>query len=104
MAGEFGVGSKVEFMNIRATFLDEKVSIDANWLSGGVRFDFRAVSVSKASFNWVHSIHTGSMNAFHSSSLVTSSCHKTSTNGKSPPHFHINLQHTTIPLFALTKG
>ena len=30
-------------MNIRAGFLDEKVPIDANWLSGGVYFDFRAV-------------------------------------------------------------
>ena len=28
-------------MNIRAGFLDEKVSIDANWLSGGVHFDCR---------------------------------------------------------------
>ena len=45
-------------MNIRAAFVDEKVYINANWLSGKVHFDFRAVSVSKASFNWVHSIHT----------------------------------------------
>ena len=28
-----------------------KKSIDANWPSGGVHFDFRAVSVSKASFS-----------------------------------------------------
>ena len=27
-----------------------------------------------------------------------------STNGKVPPHSHINLQRPTIPLFALTKG
>ena len=91
-------------MNIRAAFLQEKVSIDTNWLSGGVHFDFRAVSVSKASFNWVHSIPHGSMNAFHFSNLVTSSCHNASTNGKAPPHLHINLQHTEIPLLALKKG
>ena len=69
-----------------------KKSIDANWLSSGVDFDFRAVSVSKASFNCVHPIHTGLMNAFHSANLFTSSCHYTSTNGKAPPHSHIKLQ------------
>ena len=37
-------------MNIMAAFFDEKV-YDANWPSGGVHFDFRAVNVSKASFS-----------------------------------------------------
>ena len=34
------------------------------------------------SFNWVHSIVTGSMNASHSTNLFPNSCHHISTNGK----------------------
>ena len=49
----------------------------------------------------LHSIHTESMNAFHSINLFTNSCHHISTNGKAPPHPHKNQQHLTIPLFAL---
>ena len=30
-----------------------KKSVDANWPPGGIHFDFRAVSVSKASFSVV---------------------------------------------------
>ena len=49
-----------------------------------------------SSFNWVHSLHTGSMNASHSTNLFTNSCDHISTNGKAPLHSHINLQHPTI--------
>ena len=44
------------------------------------------------------------MNASHSTNLFTSSCDHICTNDKAPLHSHINLQHPTIPLFALTKG
>ena len=77
---------KVE-LTIQKVFL-MKTSIDANWLSGRVHFDFRAVSVSKVSFYWVYSIHTESLNVFHAANLFTNSCHNTSTNGKAPPHSH----------------
>ena len=33
------------------------------------------VSYKNSSFNWVHSLHTGSMNAFHSTNWFTNSCH-----------------------------
>ena len=46
---------------------------------------------------------TGSMNASHSTDLFPNSCDHTSTNGKVPLQSHINLQHSTITLFALTK-
>ena len=36
--------------------------------------------------------------------LFTNLCHHISTNGKAPPHSHINLQHPKILPFALTKG
>ena len=52
----------------------------------------------------IHSILTGSMNASHSTNLFTNSWQQISTNGKGPPHSHINLQHPTNPPFALTKG
>ena len=55
------------------------------------------ISNKNSSFNWVHSIRTGSMNVSHSTNLFTDSCHYISTNGKAPPHFHLNLQHPTIP-------
>ena len=48
--------------------------------------------------------HTELMNASHSTNLFTSSCDHTSTNGKAPLHFYMNLQHPTIPLLALTRG
>ena len=51
-----------------------------------------------------HSLHTGLMNAFCSTNLLTNSCDHISTKGKVPPHSHINLQHPTIPLFDLTKA
>ena len=67
----------------------------------------KSAKISKkksSSFNWVKSIHTGSMNASCSTNLFTN-CHHISTNGKAPPHSHImSQQHPTIPLFALTKG
>ena len=44
------------------------------------------------------------MNASHSTNLFASSFDHICTNGKAPLHSHINLQHPTIPLFALTKG
>ena len=62
------------------------------------------ISNKNSSFNWVHSIIMRSMNAPHSTYLFTNSCHHISTNGKAPPHSHINLQHPTIPLFAFTKS
>ena len=52
-----------------------------------------------SSFNWLHSLRTGSMYAH-----VTNSCHHISTNSKAPPHSRINLQHPSIFLFTLTKG
>ena len=39
-----------------------------------------------------------------STNLFTNSFDHISTNGKAPLHSHINLQHPTIPLFAVTKG
>ena len=62
------------------------------------------VSNKNSSFNWVHSIHTGSKNASHSTNLFTNLCHHISTNAKAPRQPRINQQHPTIPLFALTKG
>ena len=56
-----------------------------------------------SSSNWVYSIHMRSMNACHSTNSSTNSYDHISTNGKAPPHSYINLQHPTIPLFALTK-
>ena len=56
-----------------------------------------------SSSNRIHSIHTGSMNDSHSTNLFKNSCHHISTDGKAPPHFHINLQHPTILPFAVTK-
>ena len=54
------------------------------------------ISSKNSSFNWVHSIIMRSMNASHSTFfLFTNSCHHISTNGKAPPHSHINLQHPT---------
>jgi len=41
-------------------------------------------------FNWVHSLHTESMNASHSTNLFTNSCDHIFTNGKAPLHSHIN--------------
>ena len=41
-------------------------------------------------FNWVHSPHTELMNASHSTNLFTNSFDQVSTNGKAPPHSHIN--------------
>ena len=40
------------------------------------------------------------MNASHSTNLFTNSCNHIPTNGKAPPHSHINLLHPTISLFA----
>ena len=40
--------------------------------------------------NWKHSLHTGSMNASHSTNLLTNSCDHISFNGKAPSHSHIN--------------
>ena len=62
------------------------------------------ISNKNSSFNWVHSILTGSMNASHTTNIFTNSCDHISTNGKAPLHSHRNLKHPTIPLFALTKG
>ena len=62
------------------------------------------ISNKNSSFNWVRSIHTGSMNASHFTNFFTNSCHHISTNFKAPPHPHINQQHPTIVLLALTKG
>ena len=33
--------------------------------------------------------------------LLTNSCHRISTNGKAPPHSHINLQHPTISQYTV---
>ena len=41
-------------------------------------------------FNWVHFLHTGSMNASHSTNLFTNSCDHIFTNGKAALHSHIN--------------
>ena len=60
--------------------------------------------LEQKSFNWIHSLHTGLMNASHFTNLFTNSCDHISTNGKALLHSHINLQHPTIPLFALTEG
>jgi len=62
------------------------------------------VSNKNSSFNWLLSILTELMNASHSTNIFTNSCHQISTNGKIPPHSHMDLQHPTIPLFALTRG
>ena len=64
------------------------------------------ISDKNSSLNWVHSIHTGSRNASHSTNLFTNSCHRISSNinGQAPPHSPINQQHSTIPPFALTKS
>ena len=62
------------------------------------------ISNKNSSFNLVHSLHTGLVSASHSTNLFTNSCQHISTNGKTPSHPHINQQHSTIPLFALTKG
>ena len=45
------------------------------------------ITNKNSSFIWVHSIHTGSMNAAHCTNLFTNSCHHISTNGKAPPQF-----------------
>ena len=63
----------------------------------------RKTSNKNPSFNWVHFLHTGLINTSHSTNLFTNSCDHISTNGKAT-HSHINLQHPTMPLFALTKG
>ena len=57
-----------------------------------------------SSFNWVHSIHMGWMSASLSTNLFANLYHDISTNGKAPPHSHVNLQHPSIPLFTQTKG
>ena len=48
------------------------------------------ISIKSSYFNWVHSLHTDLMNAYHSTNLFTSSCDHISTNDKGPPHSHIN--------------
>ena len=65
--------------------------------------EHRKISNKNSSSNWVYSIHMRSMNASHSTNLSTNSYDRISTNGKALPHSYINLQHPTIPLFALTK-
>ena len=62
------------------------------------------ISNKNFSFTWVHSLHAELMNASHSTNLFANSCDHVSSNGKAPLHSYINLQHPTIPLFALTKG
>ena len=57
----------------------------------------------KLIFNWVHSLHTESMNASHYTNLFTNSCDHIFSNGKAPLHSY-KPQQPTIPLFALTKG
>ena len=65
--------------------------------------EHRKISNKNSSSNWVYTIHMRSMNASHSTNLSTNSYDHISTNGKALPHSYINLQHPTIPLFALTK-
>ena len=50
------------------------------------------ISNKNSSSNWEHSLHTGLMNASHSTNLFTNSCDRIS---KAPPHSHINLQRRT---------
>ena len=58
------------------------------------------LSNKNSSFNWVHSILTESMNASHSTNFF----HKfMPPYFQATPHCHVNLQHPTIPLFALTN-
>ena len=42
------------------------------------------ISDKNSSFNWVHSILTGSMNTTRFTNLFTNSCHLISTNGNAP--------------------
>ena len=49
----------------------------------------------------VHSLHTGLINASHSTKLFIHSGDHIFTNGKAPLHSHIN---PAIPLSALSKG
>ena len=44
----------------------------------------------KLIFNWVHSLHTESMNASHSTNLFTNSCDHIFTNGIASLHSYIN--------------
>ena len=82
------------------------------WLIAGYAYTTETQKVARilnknSSSNWMHSIHTvhmGSRNDSYCTNLYTNLCHHISTNGKAPPHSHINLQHPTILPFTLTKG
>ena len=81
----------------------------STWLFAGYPYPSGTKKAAKISnknsaFNWEHSLHTELMNASHSTNVFTNSCDQISTNGKAPIHSYINLRHSTIPLFALTKG
>ena len=75
------------------------------WLFAGYAYTtetWKAAKISNknSSFNGVHSLHTELKNASHSTIIYS----QISISGKAPLHFHTNLLHPTIPLFALTKG
>ena len=73
------------------------ITLTTTWLFASYLYTTRTqkaetISEKNLSFNWVHSLHKGSMNASHSTDLFTNSCDHISTNGKAPLHSHINLQ------------
>ena len=47
-------------------------------------------NLERKSFNWIHFLHTGLMNASLSTNLFTNSCDHIFTNGKAPLHSHMN--------------
>ena len=65
------------------------------WLFAGYPYTTGTQKAAKISnknsfFSWVHSLHTESTNASHSTNLFTISCNHISTNGKALLHSHIN--------------
>ena len=68
----------------------QKLKQNAKGDQQGFQYQGRKNLEQKLTFQPIHSLHTESMNASHSTNLFTNSCDHIFTNGKAPLHSHIN--------------